>query len=285
MGLSLKDIGGSLLKGGAEIFTGGLYKSGLSGGGETASDTGSAASAEQARKDALRRRLDIMFGIDPSAPPGVDQPALVGTTSGRFGKDALMPPLQVDRSGYDSELSQAAQARAQLAGESSRVTDALRGFYTDQLGEQFEEGSRRNKFALARRGLLGGSADVDARRELAEDRDLGATRLDEAVRRAATNLSAQRESERLKATGLIAAGQGESAVTAAQRGLQNAIDNTSNAAKENLFTDLFSVGAAGVGASNDQALQAALLSRYRDQVRSFFPAGSSGSSSGRVTPS
>jgi hypothetical protein len=62
----------------------------------------------------------------------------------------------------------------------SAVSDATRGYYTDQLTRAFGGAERNNRFALARQGLMGGSQDVDSNAQLQTDENLGATRIDQA---------------------------------------------------------------------------------------------------------
>lgn len=217
----------------------------MGGGGGGDGGSGDAAAAEEARKTALRRRIDMLYGI---------------------GDDAG---------------AQAAQA--QLEGEATKLGDATRAYYTDQLGRDYEKAERNNRFKLARTGQMGGSEQVFQQGELASDRDLGATRVDEAVRRAIASLKTSREQERLSSINLVNSGAGDSAVTAAQTGLRNSLDNVSNQSKAELFSDLFSVGADSLARSNAADQQAALAARYRDRLGAFFPPTST--SSGRVTAS
>jgi hypothetical protein len=116
---------------------------------------------------------------------------------------------------------------------------------------------------------MGGSADVDANRELQTDQNLGATRIDEAARRAVAQLQTQREQERLNATNLVNAGAGEDAVISAQAGLKNSLDNVSTAQKANLFGDLFSTGADAFASQNYNQALAAQLARYQSSLGAF----------------
>lgn len=214
-------------------------------GEKEAKEAAAAAQAEEGRKTALRDRINTLYGITTD-PEGVS-------------------------------------AKQSLDAENTKLADATRSYYTDQLGKTYDTASRNTRFKLARQGLLGGSEDVFQQGEVSSDRDLGATRVDEAVRRAIASLTGQREQERLNAVGLVNSGQGDSAVSAAQAGLRGSFENTSNAAKENLFGDLFANGADAVTANNlDQ--QAALLgARYNDRLGSFFSRPRT-ATSGRVTP-
>lgn len=218
---------------------------GLMGGQQQADEAGILAAEEEARKAALRRRIDLFYGI------GDDPEALAARTS--------------------------------LEGEKTKIADATRSYYTDQLGKDYEKAERKTRFALARSGVLGGSQDVEQQGEVRSDRDLGATRVDDAVRRALAGLETQREQERLSSIQLVNSGAGESAVSAAQAGLRNTLENASSAQKQDLFSDLFANSANAVSNANMADREAALLGRYKDRLSSFFPAKSA--TTGRVTPS
>lgn len=174
-------------------------------------------------------------------------------------------------------------AKAQLDSESKTVEDSTRAYYTDQLNRAFPKAERTNRFALARQGLLGGSADAESTGELTTDRNLGATRIDEAVRKAVAGLTSQREEQRLQGINLVNAGVGQSAVESAAAGLKGAFTNANNQSRTDLFGDLFSTAADSASASNASTQNQALLARYQQQLKTYFPSGSSGG--GRVTPS
>lgn len=253
-------------------------------GGDASAD---AMRAEEARKERLRRKVDIMFGIAPrkavgSVRPYAGAPALDmdgaldigGMAKAVAGwntseKQRLKNLLALD-------VAKAGAARNRMSLERDRITEALRGYHTDQLGRRFTDSSRELKFNLARRGLYGGSVDVDQNARLREDRDMGGTRIDEAVRRAATNLEGERENQRLSAHQLINSGAGSSAVTAAQRGMQGALANAANAQKEQLFNDLFTGTVDTFAGANEAERRRSIGARYGTSLRSFFPTASSG---------
>jgi hypothetical protein len=206
-----------------------------------------AAQEEAARRAALRSRIDKMYG----AVAGDDADTVAGRTA--------------------------------LETERTKLSDATRGYYADQLGDDYSEAERKTRFNLARQGLLGSSEEVSRQADLKKDRDLGATRIDEAVARAVAQLTTQREQERLKSINLVNAGEGEQAVNAAQAGIRSSYDSVANQQKAELFDDLFA-GAVEAGNSAQAANQEALLaSRYRQRLGSFFP--SNNASTGRVTSS
>lgn len=247
-------------------------------GGDSGGGGGSNAEADEARKDVLRRRIDSLYGV---APSGARPSAHDSSGSGfRFGPSA--DAVQQQGAAFDADAAQATDAAKQMDAERAGVSDSTRSYYSDQLARSFGSAERNNRFNLARQGLLGGSANVDSNAELETDRTLGATRIDEAARRAAASLDTQREQERMNAIGLVNSGAGESAVSSAQAGLRNSLNQVSNTQKTNLFGDLFSTGADAFASSNANAANAAMLARFQQQLGAFFPTRSSG---GTVTPS
>lgn len=239
------------------------------------------AAEEEARKAELRRRLDILFGIAPPARPEATVPEPIpgqGILAKSF--NSARPELEAAAAkataGYEGEKSEAENAAAQFAAERTRLSDALQAQYTDELGRDFTDAQRATKFGLARHGLLGGSVDVDKNARLMSDRDTGSTRIGEAVRRAAGQLEGMREQERLNAMNLINAGAGDDAIASAQRGISTALQNASNARREDLFTDLFAGTANAFAANNEDARERALMARYGRGLTTFFPQSGGG---------
>lgn len=251
------------------------------GGGGGDGGAGARQEEEERRKAELRQRIDRMYGIHTDDPLG--EVAKTGP-GGSFGKAAIVPALNEQVGSRNvAGASEAGNARAAMEGENTTLADATRGYYTDELGKNYGDAERSTRFKLARQGLLGGSEDVFQQSDVKSDRDLGATRVDEAVRRALSNLTSQREQERLNSINLVNAGAGDSAVSAAQAGLRNSFENVASQQKAQLFTDLFANSADVAANQNSADQQAALLGRYRDRLSTFFP--NSSTTSGRVTAS
>jgi hypothetical protein len=266
-------IGSAIKKAQKTVTTGGLN---LLGGDEPRDTSGEAAAAEEERKRKLRERIDRLYGIGVSTPASEGRPRI--EVAGE-----VYDPGSPAAPGVDASADQeAAAARAALEAEKNQLVEATRAYYADQLSRAYADAERNARFNLARRGVLGGSSEVDIMGDLSSDRSLGATRVDEAVRRAAADLETAREQERLSAIGLVNSGAGDSAVTAAQRGLQNAFASRSSAQKADLTGDLFGAGANAIAAQNMSEAEAALAARYRDRLSTFFQPRST---SGRVTPS
>lgn len=171
----------------------------------------------------------------------------------------------------------------QLLDEEKNLGDANRGYYTDALNRASVKAERNTRFNLARQGLLGGSEDVNQQGEVQSDKELGATRIDETVRKAVTGLQESREQARLQGIGLVNAGAGDEGVRSASAGLKQAFDNASSASKADLTSDLFANAADAYTMQQNNAANRALLNRYQQQLATFFP--TSANSGGRVTPS
>jgi|GEM_PF-6604600 len=155
-------------------------------------------------------------------------------------------------------------AKSQFATEDKTLGDSLRSYYTDELGRKFADAKRNLTFRISDTGNLG-SAYSDELGRLERENQLGATRIDEAVRQALAELSAQRENTRSNALNMIASGGGAEAVNAATAGLKNSISMANSQAKQQLFGDILSDAAVNKmaydGGTKDQAMLAALKQR------------------------
>ena len=92
---------------------------------------------------------------------------------------------------------------------------ALRKQYGDEIGRQRANSARELKFSLARGGLSGGSADVDAQRNLGEEFQRGTLQAEQRVQNAVAGLRQGDEQTRQNLIGL--AQSGADVGTAAQR--------------------------------------------------------------------
>jgi len=271
----------------------------MSSGGGGDGGAGRRQEEEERRKAELRGRIDRLYGVyEPKSTgytiswePIGDRWRGVRSDTGEV-LETVEPGEHYNQAAYRSGgtrtvtkgSADANTARAQMEKENTELANATRSYYADQLGKTYQEAERNTRFKLARQGLLGGSEDIYQQGEVKEDRDMGATRVDEAVRRAVSNLVSQREQERLNAINLVNAGAGDSAVSAAQAGLRNSFENVARQQKAELFSDLFKGSADTLTAANLADANAALLGRYRDKLSSFFP-NTGRTTSGRTTPS
>lgn len=100
-------------------------------------------------------------------------------------------------------------------GQRQDFATALRDFYTQDATRQQGVADRQRRFAMARGGLTGGSADVDSRRTLGEEFIRGLTDAENRTQAGLADLTAQDEAARLQLTQL--AQSGLDATTAASR--------------------------------------------------------------------
>lgn len=167
-----------------------------------------------------------------------------------------------------------------FAKQDNQIRSALRTKYGDELKDDYTEAERNARFNAARRGQLGGSAHADTMGLLERQSELGGTRIGEAVQRALAALRGEREDTRTRAIGLVNAGAGGQAITAANTGLRTALDNARTANREQLFTDLFADAAFSKGVMDNANRNAAAL-EYFQRARGLSP--SSGPTSGGRT--
>jgi hypothetical protein len=276
----------------------------LNFGGDGGGGSGSSSREDEERKSALRTKIDRLYGIgSPVTKYRLDDGTLVDTAPTPVTRQKTYPdgtPVgnpdnSQDQAGqpvyetiqphYTTETlpdTEAAGASSQMQAEDAQVSDATRGYYSDQLSRSFAAAERNNRFNLARQGLQGGSADVDSNANLQTDQNLGLTRIDQAARAAAASLDTQREQERLNAVNLVNAGAGEDAVASAAAGLKGSLANIQNQSRANIFSDLFAGGADTFAAQNQASALANMGALYNQRLAYFYPG--SGTSSGRVTP-
>jgi hypothetical protein len=163
-------------------------------------------------------------------------------------------------------------AAQQFSTEESDLSGALRQQYTDDLTKRGAAAERSMRFGAANTGNIGGTTFADATGKLQEENALGATRIEDAVRRAITGLRTAREDSRLRAIGLVNSGTGQDAVSSAASGLKLAADTAKSQGQEQIFNDLFGDLAytKAAGDSNDKNAQIAAILQ-RNKGGSFFP--------------
>lgn len=163
-----------------------------------------------------------------------------------------------------------------LATQEGEISGALRGNYSDELKQKYQDAERQLRFGAARTGNIGSTDYADESARINRENQLGGTNIEGAVRRAIANLRGSREDTRARAIGLINAGQGTEGVTSATEGLRLSADTARNSNRERLFDDLFQNLAYNRVAGN-QASQvaqlAALLNRGGGGLFSTVPSG------------
>ncbi len=131
---------------------------------------------------------------------------------------------------------------------------AVRKRYTDDANRQKGIADRQLKFSLARSGLAGGSADVDARRTLGEEYSRGILSAEDKAQSAVADLKSRDEQQRLNLIQLVQSGL--DATTAAQRANAQ-VAQTSEAARGTAgltgLGDIFGATAAQYKAQQEAA--------------------------------
>lgn len=88
----------------------------------------------------------------------------------------------------------------------AQFTDALRNRLNTQFNQQRQLATRQNKFALAKSGLTGGSAAVDAGRRLTREAQDGALQVERTAQGAGADLRAKDENTRNQMIALAQSG-------------------------------------------------------------------------------
>lgn len=126
------------------------------------------------------------------------------------------------------------------AGQRDDFVTALRAQYGDQLDRQKMVADRRLRFALARNGLTGGSAAVDANRTLGEDYMAGLVDAENRAQGAGADLMAQDEESRLALLQLVQSGMdAATAGSRAQSALRTNLERTRSGALTDSLGDVF----------------------------------------------
>src|SRR4051812_30667442 len=116
------------------------------GGGGGSDNSGAQMQQDEARKSALRSKIDAMYGITSTGTPAAQPKQQVG----RFGG-----PVEADTTAdqpVDDNAKTAQDAAAAMDADRKNVSDATRGYYTDQLARSFGGAERNARFQLARQG-------------------------------------------------------------------------------------------------------------------------------------
>jgi hypothetical protein len=122
----------------------------------------------------------------------------------------------------------------------AQFTQALRNRLNTQFGQQRQAATRQNKFALAKSGLTGGSAAIDAGRRLTREGQEGALQVERTAQGAGADLRAKDENARNQMIALAQSGTniGNAGQQTAQM-LQANIGSAQNQDLTNRLGDVF----------------------------------------------
>lgn len=204
----------------------------LGGGGDGGSGEMRAAEEDRQRKvQAAVDAINTRFGIPASAgsmaqalgaPP--DRAQFNIPTRQWVGEGENMQLMNVpggfDQAGYDKAMAEyegrrgqiygtndeAARARAARDSQYSSIAAAVKDAAMRDVDRQYTTASNRNKFGLARAGLMGGSVDAESGGQLAELYGEGKLKATEAGVAAAADLRSQDERARQNLISLAQSG-------------------------------------------------------------------------------
>jgi hypothetical protein len=162
----------------------------------------------------------------------------------------------VRMAGINTNVMGINKAYAGRAPQYAQFGAALRDRYTTELKRQQDEATRQTKFSLARGGLAGGSAAIDAGRVLNREATAGTVAAEQKVRGGVADLQSRDESARLAAIDLAQAG-GDIG-NAATRAGESMRTNLAGADASNTVSNLghiFGDTAAAYRAQQDAALR------------------------------
>jgi len=117
---------------------------------------------------------------------------------------------------------------------------ATRQFYGDELNRQKSQADRSLKFAMARSGLSGGSATVDANRRLGEDFQRGVLDSERLAQGALADLQAADETSRQNLISQVAGGMSlTSGATQSALAMQNNLQSAQGRLRADALGDVF----------------------------------------------
>lgn len=227
----------------------------------------------EAKKQAARDRLNVMFGVEPStATPSIPdsdgfyktrqitRPRYVGGDA--VGDVELTEERYFDQAAYDAAVKAAQDSAAGVKADVLKnrgARDALYGTVREnafnagkrRIDEQRDQARRNLKFELFARGLAGGSEDINQNALLGRTYDQGVLDLGAKADAAKTDMMANDEQTRLGLLQSIDAGMDQgSAISSALNQLRVNADRAAAGAQGTAVGDLF--GGAGLLYQNSQ---------------------------------
>lgn len=214
--------------------------------------------------------------LDPRKKWGIVKNDLGNLTGRSAKKDAKK--AQKDAAAAEAER----QARisgnvrdinAAFAGRESQYADlgnALRERLNMQLGEQRKDATRQSKFALARSGLTGGSAAVDAGRTLARENQEGVLGVERQARAGVAGLRTEDENARTRLISLAQSGNDIGNAGAQSAAMLRAnLGSAQNTGSINDLGEVFGRTAATYRAQQDAAARRRGLNDATTYARAF----------------
>ncbi|MEN1996821.1 hypothetical protein [Stenotrophomonas bentonitica] len=151
-----------------------------------------------------------------------------------------------EESWRQNNINQAVNQINAIYGGAARQADindflgASRSFYTNELEKQKGVADRSLKFAMARNGLTGGTASIDANRTLGENYQSGILSADRLAQQAAADLRTADDNSRMNLISQASTGMGlTSGAQQAAQAMQANLQGSRGAMKANALGDVF----------------------------------------------
>lgn len=151
-----------------------------------------------------------------------------------------------EESWRQNNINQAVDQINAIYGGASRQADiadflgASRSFYTNELEKQKGVADRSLKFAMARNGLTGGTASIDANRTLGENYQAGVLSADRLAQQAAADLRTADDNSRMNLISQASTGMGlTSGAQQAAQAMQANLQGSRGAMKADALGDVF----------------------------------------------
>jgi hypothetical protein len=187
------------------------------------------------------------------------------------GAEARQAAAEVARQGRIS--GNVRDINSAFAGRQSQYDElgaALRERLNTALGRQRADATRQSKFALAKSGLTGGSAAIDAGRNLSRENQEGVLQVERQARGGVADLQAKDEQARTQLISLAQSGNdiGNAAAQTAA-GLRANLEGAKSADLVNGLGDVFGATAKTYRAQQDAAARRRGLSEASTYTKAF----------------
>lgn len=251
-----------------------------SGGG----DGGAAerkASEDLRQKEAIAKlNASFGYGTKKAAPSRSDFMRSEQAPNGGFGTAGFKNPQAeyvpefvdvFDQSGFDSALAESEASGADLSGLAERkalygrIASDSRQLQLDDLTKQKDVASRETEFDLARRGLTGGSRQIDATRDIGDQFNKGVLQAETQAQGVANTAEAADEKTRISLINGIRGGMDQAdAVSGALNAMSNSAAAAQNDAKKQNVSGFFDEIRAQAQRQQDANMYQQQFNKYKN---------------------
>lgn len=218
----------------------------MCGGGGGGGNSAEREEERQRQQQKAINQVNALFGIVPDEGPSRD--AYTERVK-RYdnSQDDYVYEDAFDRQAYQQAVARhnalQQQARANQAERSELYSDVsgdVSEYLTDDLDRQKTDAERVARFALARRGVRGGSSDLDTQEDLLENYNEGVMKVQNRAADTAARLRTSDEDARLNLINRIQSGMnGNAAIQSAQTQMRNNVDSIKSGAMAQSLGGLF----------------------------------------------